>query len=182
MTSSQHRSDELKELEEEPCRLEMTPMIDVTFLLLIFFMCTLKFKTLDGALGAYLPKDMGVQVAPGEPLEKVVVQVDVVNEGSKVRRVRGGGVVPYSTADAEADLRFDYGADRLVRYRVGPHSDLDFGEAIRMVSELQMGNPEARYSIDARDGVVQQDVVQVMDAMLGLGITEVTFMGSRTER
>jgi len=36
----------IKEINEEEHELEMTPMIDVTFLLLIFFMCTLKFKTL----------------------------------------------------------------------------------------------------------------------------------------
>ncbi|MDF1837417.1 MAG: biopolymer transporter ExbD, partial [Planctomycetota bacterium] len=40
--------------------MDMTPMIDVTFLLLIFFMCTLKFKVLEGKLTAYLPKDVGV--------------------------------------------------------------------------------------------------------------------------
>jgi len=28
-------------------RLDMTSMIDVTFLLLVFFMCTLQFKTLE---------------------------------------------------------------------------------------------------------------------------------------
>ena len=157
-------------------------MIDVTFLLLIFFMCTLKFKTLDGTLGAYLPKDVGVSVTPSEPLEKVVVQIDVVNEGSKVRRVRGGGVVPYTASDELAGLRSDHGPDRVVRYRVGPRSGLDFGEAVRTISDMKAANAEARYSINAREGVAQKEVVQVMDALLGLDITEVTFMGSRTER
>ena len=41
------------EIMDEKCELQMTPMIDVTFLLLIFFMCTLKFKVLEGKLGAY---------------------------------------------------------------------------------------------------------------------------------
>ena len=50
----------LDEIMGEKCELEMTPMIDVTFLLLIFFMCTLKFKVLEGKLGPYLPKDVGV--------------------------------------------------------------------------------------------------------------------------
>lgn len=39
--------------------LSMTPMIDVTFLLLIFFMCACKFKTFEGKLAAYLPRDRG---------------------------------------------------------------------------------------------------------------------------
>ncbi len=49
--------------------LEMTPMIDVTFQLLIFFMCTIKFKVLEGKLAAYLPKDVGVNTSPAEPIE-----------------------------------------------------------------------------------------------------------------
>ena len=42
----------LQELNEDKCEMEMTPMIDVTFLLLIFFLCTLKFKLLEGKLQA----------------------------------------------------------------------------------------------------------------------------------
>ena len=34
-------------------------MIDVVFLLLIFFMCASKFRIPEGALRAYLPKDSG---------------------------------------------------------------------------------------------------------------------------
>jgi len=41
----------------------MMPMIDVVFLLLIFFMVCSKFKTLDAKLVTHLPKDMGEQSA-----------------------------------------------------------------------------------------------------------------------
>ena len=34
----------------EPVETDMTPMIDVTFQLIIFFICTIKFKTLEGKL------------------------------------------------------------------------------------------------------------------------------------
>ena len=40
-------------------------MIDVVFLLLIFFICTMKFKVLEGKLATVLPKDVGVNA--GEP-------------------------------------------------------------------------------------------------------------------
>ncbi len=62
----------LEEVADDDCEMEMTPMIDVTFLLLIFFMCTLKFKTLEGKLAAYLPKDVGVNQTDAEPIEKVL--------------------------------------------------------------------------------------------------------------
>ena len=74
----------LKDLAEEECELEMTSMIDVTFLLLIFFMCTLKFKTLEGKLAAYLPKDVGVNTSEAEEIEKVEVLIKVANEGNKL--------------------------------------------------------------------------------------------------
>ncbi|MHC4597462.1 MAG: ExbD/TolR family protein [Planctomycetota bacterium] len=44
----------------DECETNMTPMIDVCFQLLIFFMVTSKFKTLEGKLAAYLPKDRGM--------------------------------------------------------------------------------------------------------------------------
>ena len=52
-------SSKLKELNDEVVELEMTPMIDVTFLLLIFFIVTLNFRTLEGRLDANLPKENG---------------------------------------------------------------------------------------------------------------------------
>ena len=39
--------------------LQMTPMIDVVFLLLIFFMCATKFKIPEASLDAFLPRDRG---------------------------------------------------------------------------------------------------------------------------
>lgn len=63
-----------KEEEEEPRKrrkrkqpiledmvMDITPMIDVVFQLLIFFMVATKFKTLEGKLLAYLPKDKGLK-------------------------------------------------------------------------------------------------------------------------
>ena len=41
--------------------LDMTSMIDVVFLLLIFFMCATKFKIAEGSLRAFLPRDRGSQ-------------------------------------------------------------------------------------------------------------------------
>ena len=41
--------------------MDMTPMIDCVFQLLIFFMVAARFKTLEGKLLAYLPKDKGLK-------------------------------------------------------------------------------------------------------------------------
>jgi biopolymer transport protein ExbD len=52
------RSREEEFLEEEP-RLSMTPMIDVVFQLLIFFMLACRFKTEEGNLRNHLPRGFG---------------------------------------------------------------------------------------------------------------------------
>lgn len=44
---------------------DLTPMIDVTFLILVFFLCTIKFKTLEGKLDSYLPKDAIFPISGG---------------------------------------------------------------------------------------------------------------------
>ncbi len=175
--SSSRSSDELQQLEEETCRLQMTPMIDVTFLLLIFFMCTLKFKTLDGTLGAYLPKDVGVSSGPDVPLEKLVVRMDVVLPGTKMLPTRDGGMQPYTPEDKRANRRFVYGSDRVVRYRVGPKKGLTREAAFEALSRFQGVSEETKYSIDARDGVMQGEVVGVLDHLVSLGIQDVTFVG-----
>ena len=54
--------DRIKEGEET--KLSMTPMIDVVFLLLIFFMCATKFKVPDYRLDADLPKHKGTAPNP----------------------------------------------------------------------------------------------------------------------
>ena len=45
-------------VEEKP---NLTPMIDIIFQLLIFFVLTAKFIAFEGQLQAYLPKDRGLQ-------------------------------------------------------------------------------------------------------------------------
>ena len=43
--------------------MDMTPMIDIVFQLLIFFLLSAKFISLEGQLSSYLPKDRGLQAA-----------------------------------------------------------------------------------------------------------------------
>ena len=43
-----------------PSAQPMTAMIDIVFLLLIFFMCVTQFRTLEGALRGFMPRDAGL--------------------------------------------------------------------------------------------------------------------------
>jgi len=59
----------------EEVELRMTAMIDVTFLLLIFFLCSIKFKLLDGKLCTYLPKDRGVNACSMD--ERLIERMEI---------------------------------------------------------------------------------------------------------
>ena len=77
-------SKAIQSLNGENLKIDMTAMIDVTFQLLIFFMCTLQFKTTEGMLDCYLPKELGVFASPPKksPEEPVYIKL-IKEEGSK---------------------------------------------------------------------------------------------------
>ena len=47
--------------EPDETEMNMTPMIDIVFQLIIFFLLSLKFKTVDRRIESQLPKDRGLQ-------------------------------------------------------------------------------------------------------------------------
>jgi biopolymer transport protein ExbD len=49
---------------ENPVAINVVPMVDVIFCLCVFFMCSLKFKQLEGKFDSWLPKGKGAG-APG---------------------------------------------------------------------------------------------------------------------
>ena len=163
----------LKELSESKVELEMTPMIDVTFLLLIFFMCTLKFKTLEGKLAAYLPKDVGVNQSDAEPKEKVEILMRVRNQGTKYKDLGKGKLGPYND-----DGRFVYGDDRVVEYSVGIMKTTKLTQIEARLKELHASDPERPATIDARPGTVYGDVIKVLDVALSAEFTDITFVGA----
>ncbi|MDP7035758.1 MAG: biopolymer transporter ExbD [Planctomycetota bacterium] len=70
-----------KQAIEEEVELEMTPMIDVVFLLLIFFMCTLKMITVEGQFSTFLPKDQGTAAASTPPeIDKLKIRIVMKGE------------------------------------------------------------------------------------------------------
>jgi len=167
----------LKKAAEDECKLEMTSMIDVVFLLLIFFLCTLKFKTLEGKLAAYLPKDVGVNTSDAEEIEKVEILVKVVTPGQKLD-ARGKGPWDPSRDKNGKQKRFSYGSDRRLSYQVGPRKMTDVAELEVRLKRLHEDDDERPATIDSRPGTVYEDVVKVLDATLNAGFDQITFIGS----
>jgi len=73
---------------EDRLQLRMAPMIDVVFLLLIFFMCVSKWKQAEGNLSAELPAEGApIKEAPPEPpdLEKIVIKLKKAGQAVDIR-------------------------------------------------------------------------------------------------
>jgi len=163
-----------KHIPKHDFKIDMTPMIDVVFQLMIFFMCTIKFKTLEGKLSAYLPKDVGVNSSDAEPLEKVDIILKLVREGSKLH--------PYKDVAWNGEGPFKYGPDRIVQYKVGSKEMTDLSELGDRLKKLYEATPDRAATIDSYTGVVYGDLVAVLDQALIAGFRDITFKGAREER
>jgi biopolymer transport protein ExbD len=175
----------LSDIATDECKMEMTPMIDVVFLLLIFFMCTIKFKVLEGKLSAYLPKDVGVNATQAEPIEKVEILMRVQVEGTKLAP---DGTKPWS---GKAGSRFVYqgpgtpyrsGQDRVIQYSLGPRKSTNLTDIQARLRDLHEKDPDRPATIDARQGITYADVVMVLDAAIDANYREITFIGAYPEK
>jgi biopolymer transport protein ExbD len=57
---------------EEVININLAPMIDIIFQLVIFFMCAMNFKSMDGKLLTYLPKDRSI------PSNQLIQELEVI--------------------------------------------------------------------------------------------------------
>ncbi len=153
---------ERKGRETEPVKGDMTPMIDVTFLLLIFFIVTLKFKILEGRLDAALPKDMGTSTTVAPEIEKVDILLLVSDPGELVDDPELRGLKKY--------------VNRRVRYEIGTQTFRTPEEVKRFLAG--MDKAETPITLDARKGIIYDDVVKLLDVVIELGFEKVSFAGT----
>ena len=163
----------LSDIAQEEVEMEMTPMIDVTFLLLIFFLCTIKFKVLEGKLSAYLPKDVGVNQSDAEPKEKLEISIRVKEEGG---RVYASGSERGQTWQGEKDRRFEF-VGRKLTYSIGPRKTEKISDIAKWLKDFYRKDPERPSTIDCRPGTVYGDMVPILDAAVDAGFTDITFIG-----
>ena len=80
-----------REAIKKEVKISLTPMIDVVFLILIFFMCTLQFKQTNRKFITWLPSDRGFarerMVKPEIPMIRVRVLPDDVDRPTSQRGV-----------------------------------------------------------------------------------------------
>lgn len=159
----------------DPTRADLTPMIDVTFLLLVFFLCSIRFKVLEGRLATWLPKDVGT-VCSAQPLRETL--------DLRIHRTR-----------SQAEL----GLDDVQRFRAWKEQSSAAdevrlvlnGERLRDLDELRERLVRLRRVIPAPPapepddlplrvetvGALYVDVVRAIDVALAAGFREIVFRG-----
>jgi len=137
--------------EIEEVDLDLTPMIDVVFLLLIFFIVTMKFKVLEGKLETELPKDVGVNRSEvDELLEKIEINIFPDKAAEHGIKVIVNGRAMGSLANLRGELRRWYDINEESRTTLYPEAKINY-----------------------------EQVIKVVDVILGVGLTDITFAGVR---
>jgi len=132
----------------EADEMNLTPMIDVTFLLLIFFLLGTKFKEPEGKLNAYLPKDKG-------PPPKNIPVIDPVEELTiRVRMLPGRRLPVYTLGD------------------VNYPSVAQLEDRLRALYAI---NPEQPVTIDPDPRATYEKVIWVLNSCVKVGYKEISF-------
>ncbi len=173
--------------EPEETEMNMTPMIDIVFQLIIFFLLSLKFKTIDRRIESMLPKDRGLAATPTFPEDflKVKIKVfrrDMANKEQahtyiKIDNDKAGFALPRGWKGHTKDT-----PERIAQY----------DKVIATIKTIVLkkmkahgGAPEeVKGEIVApppKGGAVPHgDVVQVLNVFLELGMLDVVFEGAAT--
>ena len=169
---------------QEEVKPDMTPMIDVVFLMIIFFIC-IEFKVLESKLAAYLPKDKGSQNTVVEPQEQLSVKIYVQSEGNK-----DYGDVPAGAVNPGTGRPFRFKlTNHAVKWEVGPKPLYNIkdvkAELERIAKDPASMIPDKKTGgrklmacvIEAYPGTYYDDVAKTNDACNAAGFKEVNFGG-----
>jgi hypothetical protein len=164
----------------EDAGLNMTPMIDIVFQLILFFLFNMRFKALDHRIDSAIPKDRGIQATAtfvdpipaikvalfrreAEDATKAYTMIKVAEREYNIPRVKFSAD-PFETEDNHAKRR------------------AVFAQIQDQIGRLFAANKDLKGEIDApppKGGLVPHgDIMGVLDAFLGAGVTEVNFQGA----
>ena len=122
----------------EEVKLELTPMIDVVFLLLIFFIVTIKFKVLEGKLETELPKDVGVNSGDVELLEKIEIRIAKSTANADGFIVQVNNRTMPNMATFRTTLKGWLDLDEDARATLYPDVGVNYEQVIRVVDQCVM--------------------------------------------
>jgi biopolymer transport protein ExbD len=141
---------------DNPVAINVVPMVDVIFCLCVFFMCSMKFKQLEGKFDSWLPKDKGAGGTPSEIQEtRVALFWDV--DKQKTRRQFGTRIV-----EDDGELQ------GLIK---SAHDDF-----------VLKNRPEAPVIIDGDARVPWKDVIDIVNICKSLQIDNIEFALGAAEK
>jgi biopolymer transport protein ExbD len=134
--------------------LRMTPMIDVIFLLLIFFVLTARFREPEGFLGGFLPDDKS-EVNTGRVIEPLTLYISDTEGGRKVEIGPGESVFIY-------EGKVDEGL-------------ADFANKLGEVLAAQKRTSADAMEIECDDDVEWDYLVKIYNVLTAMGVEDITF-------
>jgi len=151
---------------------DLTPMIDVAFLMIIFFMC-LPFKTLDAKLQSFLPATRGFKIDEAQPLETFWIKVHVVGRDEQERIWGPADQRSIVSSPTRVVYRFEDGSQAEDLRQVGAY--------IRRIKQgaAQVERGKVQGEITARPRVPHKAIIAVMNQFLDQGVKDVDFRGTK---
>jgi biopolymer transport protein ExbD len=144
---------------DNPMAINVVPLVDIIFCLCVFFMCSFKFRQLEGKFDSWLPKDKGSEGLPS---------LDLISE-------------------VRVALLWDENSQTMTR-RMGVRSipaDDDLKNAISEAHQawVTKGKPEAPVTIDGDPRIPWSEVITVVNIIKECGIEKIEFaMGAPPKR
>jgi biopolymer transport protein ExbD len=169
----------------EETQLNMTPMIDICFQLIVFFMLTLKFKSIDKRFETELPKDRGPSTSAAvlTPLTEITVKLfrkDVEKKQEEhFTRIRVGDKttvdLPKGPWPKEGDKE-----DARRKEEDGKYKDVTSAIAAAWAEQNKHPDVKGEIKTPAPTGqlVPHGDVMRVLDSFIEAGVLVVNFEGA----
>ena len=133
--------------------LQMTPMIDVIFLLLTFFLLTANFRTPEDFLPIQLPDKQQRQIP--SIIEPLSLSISATETGCRVQ-IAGLDAVAIENAELEKGLA-------------------EFANELKTVIISQQRRPDDPMEITCADEVTWDHLVKIYNILHALGIDNITF-------
>jgi len=162
--------------------LNMTPMIDIVFQLILFFLFSLKFKSHEYRIESQLPRDRGIQatnqIVEDIPAVKVLLfRLDEDDQAKARTKIKVGGtpeiILPayqWSVTNKDIDAKIE------------DQRDAVFHGIAATIRGLLNQNPKLKGEIETPPpkgyAVPHGDVMRILDSFLEAGVTEVNFGGA----
>jgi biopolymer transport protein ExbD len=176
--------------EPEDTEMNMTPMIDIVFQLIIFFLLSLKFKQIDRRIESMLPKDRGLAPTPTFPEDFLKVKIKLFRR-DMLDKEKAHTMLKVDN-DAHQYLLPKGWKGRLKELAESPERVKQYDAVMRKIKSIVKqkmaahgGKPEeVKGEIVApppKGGAVPHgDIVQVLNIFLDLKMTDVVFEGAAT--